>query len=55
MTAVVNIRERLQKGYRVVTHVSGKGQTATTSSRDIHTIGYLRRVGNRTTRESELI
>lgn len=54
MTVVVNVRKRLQKGDRVVTYVSGKGQTATTSSRDIHTISYLRRVGNRTTRESEI-
>ncbi len=53
MTAVVDVRERLPKGDRVVTHVSGKCQSATTSTREVHTISYLRRVGNRATRESE--
>ena len=35
----------------MVTHVSGNGQSATTSSRELHAIRDLRRVGNRAARE----
>jgi hypothetical protein len=52
--AVADVSERLQKGDRVVTHVGGKGQSATTGSRELHAIRYLRRVGDRATRENEI-
>jgi len=52
--AVAKVRERLRKGGQVVTHISGKGQSATTSSRELHAISYLRRVGNCATKKKEI-
>lgn len=43
--------EKGHKGDWVTTHISGKGQSATTGSCERHAISYLRRVGNRATRQ----
>jgi hypothetical protein len=53
--AVADVREQLHKGDHVVTHVRGKGQSAATGSRDLHSISYLRRVGNGATERTRLI